>query len=176
MLFRSDPEVSYNANQIVQKRLSLGDFMITQLESGRFQQADVEQILLRMPRSEALDLLTAIANRTAAEWAVSLRDDLTNGRKQTRALVPTGSAEGDRYYIQATWDNGSDETIACLAELFTGDTTEEGAVGAEAARLRSQRQRVTYGLSKQWVLEMARQVERCGGRATFVGYGGKYRR
>lgn len=170
----SDPEVSYHARRIVEKRITLSDFLIGRIRSGRFNAGDAQTILLRIPEPNAREILNRIYETTNAEWAISLRNDLNNGRKKTHVLVPTGSSEGDRYYMRTTWSSNSGEIIPCLAELFTQSSGAGDPMDQELAKLRSQNERVVYKYSKRQILDLARGVEACGAQVAFIGFGGKY--
>ena len=88
-----------------------------------------------------------------------------------RALVPTASHQGDRYYVRASWstDEGGADTRECLTALFNQELITDRTLHQEAAIMDSLKgSRFVYWYSKEWTEYMARRIESCGAMASFT--------
>lgn len=93
--------------------------------------------------------------------------DSTGG---TRVLVPTESSQGDRYYVKAEWSPRERKVVDCLTELFNRALITELTLKDEERLMKGRSNRHVYWYSKDWALWIADEIERCGGRASFVGF------
>ena len=87
-----------------------------------------------------------------------------------RALVPTASPQGDRYYVEASWDpNDSDGTTTCLTNIFNEELITSRSLSEEAELMkRLDGRRFVYWYSKEWAQYMAEAIRGCGAEATYV--------
>jgi len=106
-----------------------------------------------------------IANAAEME---QLRKDINTAGK-SKVLIPTGSEEGDRYYVNAHWDSRNQTTIRCLTRLFNEQLISTRSPREEEGLMAGRTDRLVYWYSKGWALSIAQKIEGCGGWATFVG-------
>lgn len=85
-------------------------------------------------------------------------------------LIPTGSPQGDRYYIRADWDPENWEQVNCLAELFWSQLLAGRSLPAEKAIMKvMEGSRTAYWYSKEWAYFMKYEIEEgCEAQAFFV--------
>ena len=83
-------------------------------------------------------------------------------------LIPTASADGDRYYVKATWE-GEGEVFQCLTKLFNEELLAERTLRQEHQVMKQLGgRRYVYWYSKNWALYIAHEIRQCGGNAIFV--------
>ena len=83
-------------------------------------------------------------------------------------LIPTASADGDRYYVKATWE-GEGEVFQCLTKLFNEELLAERTLRQEHQVMKQLGgRRYVYWYSKNWALYIAHKIRQCGGNAIFV--------
>ena len=166
----SDPELAFHARTLLTKHLDYMDFLFGVMISETIAPDQAQTILLRMPVPEALALLDSLGSHHGSGWAEETAEGIRAGELRCRVLYPTGSSEGDRYYIEANWDMDATESVECLSRLFSGEMGR-GSQEEEFEMLRHRSQRLLYGHSKHWALEMAERIESCGANSEFVSYG-----
>jgi len=159
-----DPELASKSHRVL-RRFDVDQYLIQQLSRPESAKA-VEPILLRLDRTQA----EAVLKRAGAEQSPSLKR--LSGRigagEQTQMVRPSGSAKGDRYYVEATWDPNRQDVVDCLTRLFNEELISRRSLADEAALMRARSERLVYWYDKDWAIGMARKVEACGGKASFV--------
>jgi hypothetical protein len=83
-------------------------------------------------------------------------------------LRPTGSSQGDRYYVRATWDPADEHEVPCLTQLFNDELASTRSVKAEAAKMKGRAERLIYWYSKDWAISISKKISDCGGKAQYV--------
>ena len=112
----------------------------------------VKQILDKLPSSEKKDALIKVLFQNTHT-----------------ILIPTGSDQGDRYYVRATWDTKEKEQVACLTQLFNEELENDRSLDEEKKEMEELNgKRLVYWYSKEWALAMAEDIICCGGTAEFV--------
>ena len=126
-----------------------------------------EAILFRLDVSEATKVLSTLP-KTA--YSSSLAASIKSGTR-TAALRPTASAQGDRYYVQATWSLDQAGVPDCLAKLFNTELLNDRTLAQEQALMKGRTNRIVYWYDKEWAISMATKIQACGAKATFVSPG-----
>lgn len=85
----------------------------------------------------------------------------------TRQLIPTGTNQGDRYYVQANWAKDDNKTLDCLTFLFNTELLSNRTLEEEKKKMKNG-WRLVYWYSRTWAIYIAEHIERCGGRAKFI--------
>lgn len=153
----TDPLVSFSATKLVD-RIDLSNYIEMMLRTD-----DAEY------RKMAIEILSRISQRGRKRILNTAKIDSKElSRIIPRVLIPTGSRQGDRYYIKAIWDNRVD--FHCLAMLFNEQLLHGGrSLVAEKSNMQKMNgRRFVYWYSKEWVLFMAKEIENCHARAEFV--------
>jgi len=162
----SDAELAAKAT-LLAKRLDIDGCLVDALSSDNATKRErAGRILLRISRSHAEAILRrANVSRNAELRSVS--KDVVSGAK-TRIVKPTASAQGDRYYVKASW-NPSDQTVgACLTQLFNRTLQTSRTLDDERAIMKGKSQRFVYWYSKDWALSVSDDITKCGGKADMV--------
>ncbi len=157
----SDEELSYWASQLVEQ-VNIESLVAEQLQAGDDR---ARGALYRMERDRAPPVLRAPPSGFEPSWLEPLKD-LVESRGQTHILVPTGSAEGDRYYVRLEWDQRDAELVKCLDEGVGHLVFDPNADSLEALNTRSEM--LAYWYSKDLALSVGERAERCGGRPSYV--------
>jgi hypothetical protein len=130
----------------------------------------LEVILFRIERELLVDMMESIPIERRSGFYFRIMEMIESGRK-SRVLKPTGSARGDRYYMEINWDRDNPDSVQRLSEIFTelfhqGRTLEE-----ERNLMREQGSRILWRHSKQELLSFVDPIEECGGNVTFISFG-----
>ena len=160
----SDKEVSYKATVAI-KRVDIDDYVLQKLKSSQKRdQDDGQQVLFKLEPADSARILGKLSPTKAA----ALRAKTSQiGDSQ---VVPTASAQGDRYYVRATWDNKNTAAVNCLTNLFHSELINNRSLDQERA-LMNRGQRLVYWYDKEWSIGIAEKIRNCGGTATFVQAG-----
>lgn len=160
----TDKELSYKAATLVEKRYNPQSFFSQKLLSSNAADRDLAtRILFRMEPDRASRYIPASGSSSLD----GLRNDVRSGRK-ARVLIPTGSSGGDRYYVRATWDAKNQQAVNCLTQLFNKSLISQRSPDEETSLMRGRSDRLVYWYSKEWALNIASDIERCGGKAAFA--------
>ena len=164
----TDEELAYKANKIINERFDVCSFLSQRLLSTdqRKHEESVE-ILYRIEPERAEKALSRLPTSVQGSWLYKLRADMQSGDK-SRVLIPTGSAGGDRYYVKAEWDPQNEQTVSRLTRLFNSSLISNRTLKEEALLMQARSKRWVYWYSKEWALSIARNIEECGGKASFV--------
>ncbi len=160
----SDRELAYRARHLLDTwnvDRKLAEALRTTNESAR---ARGEQILYRMDPADASRVLSQTGETSNLQ---QLRSNVASGRK-VQNLRPTGSAQGDRYYVKATWNPASQSTVSCLTKAFNDSLQGDRTPAQEKPAMSTRNTRVAYWYDKSWALGMADQITACGAEASFV--------
>ena len=159
----SDPELASKARTAVEKS-GAESVLAGQLNSPRPQvRAAAEQAVFRVSPQRAQVILQQAAP-SAQNQALSAQ--VQSGVKQ-QVLVPVGSADGDRYYVRASWDPKNVKTTRCLTELFNYEIPLGRSLQEEEKLMAGRSSRIVYWYTKEWALGMAEKVKGCGATASF---------
>jgi hypothetical protein len=125
------------------------------------------KVLYRIELQRAQSIMKALPDEFNEPWIKNIKKDMKSGLK-SKVLVPTGSAQGDRYYVQATWGKGQKDVIDCLTKLFNSSLISNRTLKEEELLMKKRSKRWVYWYSKDWSLDMYDQINKCGGKASFV--------
>lgn len=160
----SDPELAYRATA-VSKEVDIDEFLLEELSSTDSKtRRQAEQILLRISRSHALSLISKVNAKSPD--LLETKTQIQTGK--SIVLQPTGTSQGDRYYVQATWDSAQTSTVNCLTELFNKELETDRTLEQEKQLMNGKSQRYVYWYSKAWAIDMASRIRSCGAQAAFV--------
>ncbi len=153
----SDRELAYEASTVV-RSLDVEGYLRTGLKSrdpkarnraeivlGHMNPADREKVMhdLRLPSKAAT-------------------------RIKDLALVPTNFPDGDRYYMQITWNPNAQKQGSCLASFFSTSLDVAGTPNQEAQAMEGRGQRLIYSVYKDWVVGAAATISKCGAKVAYV--------
>lgn len=144
--------------------------MVSYVEEGinsedEERQKDIVKFLLRIEEEQAKKVLEEASFEE--EISSKVQGEVSGGIR--RVLIPTESEQGDRYYIQASWDPANLEQISCLTALFNEELQGERTLEQEEQKMKELNgTRRAYWYSKEWALGMAESIEGCGAKASFV--------
>ena len=164
----SDKELATKASRLLYDRTDLNSVIEERLKKTAEAHDNGLKILYRLDRVKAEKILDHLAT-TGVEPAnlAAVKAELTSG-KNNLALVPTGTKQGDRYYVKAEWDPANGQTVANLSALFNDATTQDRTKPEEARLMQGRHERWIYSYDKDWSFGFARQIEACGAKASFV--------
>ncbi|MGD0339957.1 MAG: hypothetical protein ABSB78_14345 [Bacteroidota bacterium] len=145
-----------NLNKIISDRLNSKNGVIVN---------DAQQIVRRLDKAQATTILKSVNTKQSDEMK-RFAKDISSGRALT-PLKPTGSSKGDRYYVRAQWNPNDKKTVDCLTQLFNQELFDRPSLQKEADFMRGRSERWVYWYSKEWALEIAAKINRCGGKASF---------
>ena len=163
----TDKELAYKAGRLME--LMHFDTAIEAGLSSKDEQTrrNAEAALFHMDKSRAEKILDA------ARWSPGKRrqqflNDVLAGTN-TRLPIPTGSSQGDRYYIQAQGDTPA--ALQCVNKLFSNDdfsfTPKQSPIQSNPDQ--SWKPIVTHFYdSKSKALAAYDDIQRCGAKPTFI--------
>jgi len=167
----TDEELAYKAQRLINKRIEIDPYLAEKLMSNnREDQREAEKVLFRIEKWRADKILNYIPESEDNPRVNSLREEIQRGQK-TKVLIPTASSTGDRYYVKAEWDSKDEDVVACLTELFNRSLIHDRTLEQEREIMRGRDKSWVYDESKEWALNIAGEIEICGGNASFVRYG-----
>ena len=163
----SDEELAYRANAILDK-LDLKDILADYLVSpdNRIRQKS-KYILLRMEKEKANQIIKEIESSHQDIDLSKVREEV-HVIQNPKVLIPTGSAQGDRYYVLAEWDPNNQEVHTCLTRMFHENLISKRTLEEEERIMRGRNNRLVYWYSKDWAISIAEKIRECGGTAKFV--------
>ncbi len=163
----TDLELSYKAKELV-KTANINTLIAKKLSSSTQNNVkDAQAILLRLDRQQAYKVLQSVDTLHASSRSKKLYRNVLAG-KGLMALVPTGSEQGDRYYVKATWKPTEKEAIDCLTKLFNRELFNRPDMRQEEEYMKGRNERLVYWYSKEWAIYIAGEIRKCGGKADFV--------
>ena len=162
----TDKELSSKASNIIKKRFDVDGFLSEKLMSVNERERDEAIKVMQRIDYENVESILEKQN-VSIDSTLSMRLK----RDDTKILIPTGSARGDRYYVKAQWDPKKEEVINCLTQLLNSSLISNRTLEEETQLMRGRSSRLVYWYSKKWALGIAEKIEKCGGSASFVnGY------
>ena len=118
---------SSNANSVATKilrRISIDDFIFI-LAQNKFDEDSsmlIEKTIRKtMKKAQEKKLQARASPKALPRYPKKLQPKIKNLKSfGSKVLIPTGSSQGDRYYVKAIWSNnpGSKKIVKCLTELF----------------------------------------------------------
>src|SRR6185437_5623238 len=84
------------------------------------------------------------------------------------ALVPTAFPEGDRYYMQITWNSQDTGQVNCIAQFLSSELDASRPLNDELKLMRGRSSRLVYSVQKDWVVGASQKVSECGAKPIFV--------
>jgi hypothetical protein len=161
----SDKEVSYKAELLI-KKVNLDEYLVRKLSSPQAKdQHEGQQVLLKMDKADSERILAKLKPAKASQ----LRGAVSQAANFQ--VIPTPSAQGDRYYVKATWDPNNAKTVDCLTTLFHAELINNRSSEQERTLMNNRSQRLVYWYDKEWTISMASKIRACGGNAVFVQAG-----
>jgi hypothetical protein len=159
----SDPELASKARRVLDAGGAV-DLLAEDFAAGSpARRAEAKATLAQMPAAEA----EAVLAGTKARNPVAAKS-VTVAARPASLPVPTGSSQGDRYYVKATWDPKQPATVSCLTELFDRELIGHRTRAEEAALMRGRSWRLVYWYSSEWAVQIADGIRKCGANAEFV--------
>ena len=162
----SDIELSTKST-VLAKRMDIDGYLVDQLSSDeKARRESAEKILLRISRVHAQAILRRV-DVTKHEDLKTVSQDVASGLK-TQILKPTPSAQGDRYYVKATWNPSDQQGVKCLAQLFNTQLESARTIDQEQELMQGKNQRFVFWYSKDWAIQVSQGIRLCGGNSEFV--------
>lgn len=160
----SNPLLADKAKSLVDERFNLVAHLERELKSSdRSRRDSAIMLMLRMEPSRVVALVKELPQHLVAPY-----ESLLSDRNQYQVLVPTASRQGDRYYVQASWEPASTQTVSCLTGLFNRELISDRTLDEEEELMRGRSRRWVYWYSKDWAMYIANGIRDCGARASFV--------
>ena len=145
-----------NLNKIISDRLNSSNAKIVK---------DAQKIVRRLDKAQATAILKYVDTMQSAEMKKFTKEILSG--KTLTPLKPTGSSNGDRYYVRAQWNSNDNGTVDCLTLLFNQELLNRPSLQKEADFMKVRNERWIYWYSKEWALEIVTKINKCGGKASF---------
>jgi hypothetical protein len=162
----NDRELASKARSLL-RRMDLSRVLAQDLTaSDPKRSAAAEASLRRLDKTQALAVLQA-TDGTKSQHLKGLEQKVA-AEQGTGPLIPTGSAQGDRYYVKARWQADQPATVACLTRLFNTELIDRPSIEKEAAFMKGRTERLVFWYSKDWAMHMADEIKKCGGQPMFV--------
>ena len=164
----TDEELAHKAKALVIDRFDFSSFVTAGLSSPDEKiQKNITTLIFRMDPKQAKFLLTRIPKEVKIPSKELLMKEISEGYR-SRVLIPTGSSQGDRYYVQASWNPEETKVVDCLTKLFNRELISNRTLEQETALMKGRNKRFVYWYSREWALYIYDKVEQCGANATFV--------
>ena len=160
----SDKELAYQATVLigkadVQRHLSKG------LSSPNLQiRKSSEQVVLRLDKSQAANVLQAAPKNADVG---KLAAEVDAGIK-TAALVPTGTINGDRYYIKIAWNPRDAGAVSCLAKFFSDELLQRRTLEQQKSVMSGRSDRLIWTDEKEWAVSAGPRIRACGGQVAYI--------
>ena len=150
-------------------RFDLASYIGEEIKSGdEKRQGDAVDLLLRIKPDQAKKIISGFSF-LSEESKKDINKMISDG--MSKVLIPTDSEQGDRYYVQASWDTKNEEALNCLTKLFNDVLLAKRSLDQEKKKMQKLNgRRWTYWYSKEWIIAMAEAITQCGGKAYFVGW------
>lgn len=165
----TDEELAYKTRRIMEQ-VDWNTILVNRLLSADIEiRKEAETMLFRMEGHRAEAILRKASNKMERARLRNLQEEIRSGQR-TRVLIPTGSSQGDRYYVEAEWDPREETLVASLTELFNRELITDRTLEEEARLMMGRTERYVYWYSKEWALGIAEEIEQCGARTNFIGF------
>lgn len=173
----TDPELSSKAKRILNQHDPNPYIVRKFFSSDEMENQRAEEILYRIERQRAEAILDLVRKENRTKRVLSegkldaIQRELTRGQK-TRTIIPTGSRDGDLYYVRADW-RASEKTGKCLADVFYTNIDHSPlseSLEEYEKRLSKANAYVVYAREKFQVIRLAEFAEKCGAMTKMIGY------
>jgi len=161
----SDKELEYWAVSVLQA-FDSDRFVLGLLASNGAKQTEGIACILHMEEPEVERVLAQL--KTTNSSAFKLVSERTHNPDNFLRLRPTGSTQGDRYYVQAKWNPENKNASDCLTSLFNKELISNRSIQQEAVMMKGRSERVVFWYMKDWAIEIAARTRACGGTASYV--------
>ncbi|MCY4513041.1 MAG: hypothetical protein OXB86_05070, partial [Bdellovibrionales bacterium] len=148
-------------------RFNFVSYVETEINSeDEERQKDIVEFLLRIEEDQAKKILASISFKKE-ETGTQINGEVSGGTR--RVLIPSDSKQGDRYYVQASWDPANSDQLSCLTALFNKKLQAKRTLEQEEQKMKELNgKRKAYWYAKSWAVTMAESIEECGAEASFV--------
>lgn len=123
---------------------------------------DIITLLLRIEPERVGTILSGLS----PEKKQAIEEKLS--RYVPTILIPTGSKEGDRYYVKILWNKEDSEQVDCLAKVLHEELDTKQSVEEQRHLMETRGQRVVYSVNKGWAIHMFDRALRCKATPAFV--------
>jgi hypothetical protein len=161
----SDKELEYWAISVLQG-FDSDRFVLGLFESDGAKQSEGIACILHMEEPQAERVLARL--KSAKSSAFKLVSAKTHNPDNFLRLRPTGSPQGDRYYVQAKWNPENRNASECLTSLFNKELISNRSIQQEAVVMKGRSERLVFWYTKDWAIQIAGQTRACGGNAAYV--------
>ncbi|MCP4633504.1 MAG: hypothetical protein GY855_11305 [candidate division Zixibacteria bacterium] len=168
----TDMELAYKADKAINGRFNVNDYLLNELISGSSAKIrKARTTLFRMEPQRAREILEKATSQSNNTLLNSIKEGAQSDTN-FKVLRPTGSYEGDQYYVKCQWDPNNQEMFDCLTALFNRELINERNLEEEAMvmKARKNNDRYVYWKNKEWALMIAKKIGECGGTASFVAF------
>jgi hypothetical protein len=160
----SDKELAYLARTALESA-HVNEVVRALLNSDQpSERAAGEAILFRMDQAEARQIAGSLRPDSRNQRLIA---EVNSGARSIN-LRPTGSSQGDRYYVQASWPPADTRAASCLSGLFNDELINSRTLDAEKTMMAGRGTRLVYWYDKNWAIGIAQKISGCGGKAEFV--------
>jgi hypothetical protein len=166
----TDRELAYEATKVAEE-VGINVLLAAALRSSDTRKRETAKVILfRIERGRAEQIVEEVRRHKDVDSRELSRllEEIKSGKKE-RILIPTASQQGDRYYVKAEWASDNEGIINCLTSLFNKALMATRTLDQEKQKMSGRSTRFVYWYSKSWALGIADEIEKCGGKATFVG-------
>lgn len=161
----ADRELAYKAERILQK-VNLDAILIGQLTASDSATRDAAVLtLLRLDPPHATKILDAAKSVPPSQ--IKEVKSLIAARPTPEPPIPTGSPNGDRYYMNISWNPDKPEIGRCVADGFlAGPPVEPPRIQPNGVPVESEL--LVFWYTKQVAIEQSERARHCGARVQFV--------
>lgn len=154
----SDKEVAFAATRLARKA-DVDHYVKEKIVSSDAQKRNAAQrTLYHYDQARAAGIVQSVkstSQQTNVDW-------------KNQAMIPTTFPDGDRYYLQVSWDPGQSSQVNCVARFLSQELDASRSLNDELALLKGRKQRLLYSVDKGWVSSAALKLAQCGARVAFV--------
>jgi hypothetical protein len=162
----SDKELAYHVITVLQN-FDSDSFVIGLIRSGNSDLRTTALTDIEHMESPQVDrLLEKLRAQNGSGYSVVFT--ATRDLAKFQRLRPTGSPQGDRYYVRATWDSNNPDVTGCLTKLFNSELISNRSLQQENVKMQGRNNRLVYWYTKDWAEQIAQNVRQCGGRSEYV--------
>jgi hypothetical protein len=161
----ADRELAFKAQRLLAKA-DLDGILVGQLAAPDKQARDAAaQTLMRLEQPRALKIIDAAKSAPPAQIAEVKRQ--IAAQPAVEMPIPTGSPNGDRYYMNIAWSPANPEIGRCVADAFlAGPPVEAPAIQPNGVPVNSEL--LVFWYSKDTAVAQSERAKRCGARVRFV--------
>lgn len=161
----SDKELEYWSISVLQG-FDSDKFVVGLLASSGAKQTEGIACVLHMEEPQVERVLAKLKTTNSSAFKLVL-ERIRNPDNFLR-LRPTGSAQGDRYYVRAKWNPENTHSSNCLTNLFNKELISSRSIQQESVVMKGRSERLVFWYTKDWAIQIAAQTRACGGTASYV--------